>query len=334
MTKLELSKNRKERKTSDHFDGKRFFNPQGPDERSFLSFLKWQWSRKALPWPKKRDLVLKTLPRERLDSNECVITFVNHSTVLIQWEGLNVLTDPIWSERCGPMGLLGPKRVHPPGLAFEHLPPIDLVLISHNHYDHLDVRTLKKLNSLHHPRFITGLGNKKLLHKHGINRVEELDWWEEIGFTDFLKIAFVPAKHFSARSLLDRNRSLWGGFVLSASSGCIYFAGDTGYGFHFKKIYETFGPPRLALLPIGAYEPRWFMEPVHLSPEEALNAHHELKAKTSVGIHFGTFHLSDEGIDEPWKKLKNSMVLNGISDEAFWVLQPGQQRKVPLSNCI
>ena len=322
MTKQEFCKN-PNLEISDHFDGRCFSNPNGPEKHSFFSFLKWMTNRKAQPWPKKREIVQKKITEKRV-SDGCHLTFINHSTVLLQWGGWNILTDPIWSERCGPFGILGPKRVHAPGVRFDDLPPIDLVLLSHNHYDHLDLPTLKRLNQEHHPQFLTGLGNKQLLKNAGISSVTELDWWQEMSPKQDLKVAFVPAIHFSARTVFDRNRTLWGGFVLSNSSGIVYFAGDTGYGPHFKQIRDRFGSPNLALLPIGAYEPRWFMEPIHLSPLDALQAHEDLKAGKSMGIHFGTFRLTDEGIDAPIEELKLGLQKKGISSDTFFTLKPGE----------
>lgn len=313
---------------TDHFDGKYFHNIP-PDKRTFWDFLRWMVNRHAIPWPDFIDIGSTAIPEERIPIGEMRVTFVNHSTVLIQWDEINILTDPIWSERCSPFKSMGPKRVHVPGIEFEDLPPIDIVLLSHNHYDHMDVETLKNLHHSFDPLVITGLGNKPFLKKIGLNNVIELDWWDMYEVFPGFSIFFVPASHFSARSLFDRNRTLWGGFVLRGDDQNIYFAGDTGYGNHFKQIKERFGKIRFAILPIGTYEPRWFMKPAHMSPLDGIQAHLELNAKTSMGIHIGTFHLSDEAIDAPYILLKEELERLKIPDDTFWILNPGEERDVP-----
>ena len=228
------------------------------------------------------------------------MTFVNHATTLIQMDGVNVLTDPIWSERCSPVSFAGPRRVVPPGLRLDQLPPIDVVLISHNHYDHLDLPTLRRVVEEHRPRILVPVGNRTLLDRAGVRGAEELAWWQSADVRDgAVRVSAVPAQHFAGRGFFDRDRALWAGFVISGPAGSAYFAGDTGFGPHFGEIRDRFGPPRLAILPIGAYRPEWFMSRVHASPDEALRAHRILGAKTSVGIHFGTFRLADDGQDEP-----------------------------------
>ncbi len=229
-----------------------------------------------------------------MEGDDLRVTFVNHATVLLQIAGVNVLTDPIWSRRASPLPFAGPRRRRPPGIRFVDLPPIDLVLISHNHYDHLDLPTLQALARSHAPRFITTLGNAALLQREGIEPVTEMDWWQEQPLPGGLRLTCVPAQHFSARGLCDRCRTLWCGFVLHGRGGPIYFAGDTGWGSHFSEIARRFGPPRLALLPIGSHLPRWFMRPVHLSPAEAVRAHQVLGAQASMAIHFGTFPMADD----------------------------------------
>ncbi len=255
------------------------------------------------------------------------VTFVNHATVLIQQDGVNVLTDPIWSERASPFPFAGPRRVRPPGIRLEDLPPIDAVVISHNHYDHMDVATLKRLRErFTRMRIFAGLGNRAFLESKGLDRVEELDWWQS-ATVGGVEIIGVPTRHFSNRGLCDRNTTLWLGYVVRGPAGMAYFAGDTGFGGHFAAVRERLGPVRLALLPIGAYKPEWFMAPVHVSPAEAVEAHLALGAKTSVGMHFGTFILADDGETEPVEALERAKKERGV--DAFWVLGFGEGRNVP-----
>ncbi|HEY0722403.1 MAG TPA: MBL fold metallo-hydrolase, partial [Pyrinomonadaceae bacterium] len=253
------------------------------------------------------------------------VTFVNHATVLIQTGGLNILTDPIWSERASPFTWAGPKRHRAPGIRLEDLPPIDVVLISHNHYDHLDMQTLAKLHAKYQPRLITGLGNSALLTAGGINQVVELDWWQVTKISDALSVTCVPAKHFSGRGLSDADGTLWCGYVMQTPAGNIYFAGDTGMGTHFAEIKQRFQTFRLALLPIGAYLPRWFMHPVHISPSEAVELHRQLQPRVSMAIHFGTFALGDDGELEPVLQLREA----SNNDSDVWVLEHGEGRDVP-----
>jgi L-ascorbate metabolism protein UlaG (beta-lactamase superfamily) len=265
---------------------------------------------------------------ERTAADECRLTFINHSTVLLQLEGWNILTDPMWSERASPFTWMGPKRVGQPGVKFEDLPPIDLVLLSHNHYDHMDLPTLRRLAREHQPTFFVPKGNKKYLESKGLTQVKELDWWDREDFSLEYSLHFVPAQHFAGRGLLDRNKTLWGGFVIKGPRRTIYFAGDTGDGPHFAEIQRRLGSPTISLLPMGAIEPRWFMAPLHLSPEEAVQAHLALGCKQSVAIHFGTFQLGDEGPEEAEQRLQKALQEHQLSPEDFWVLQPGECRKV------
>jgi L-ascorbate metabolism protein UlaG (beta-lactamase superfamily) len=208
----------------------------------------------------------------------------------------------MYSERAGPLNIVGPRRVRQPAVPFDDLPSISIVLLSHNHYDHCDLRTLGRLAKGGDPVVVTPLANGALVRAAGIRRVEELDWWQEAKSSP-LPIALTPAQHFSARSPLDRNRALWGGFVLAAGRARIFFAGDTAYAPFFRDVRQRLGPIDLALLPIGAYEPRWFMQSVHMNPAEAVQAHLDLEASESIGMHFGTFQLTTEGIDEPMRAL-------------------------------
>lgn len=316
---------------SDHFDGKRFFNVGPAEERGFRDFLRWQLHSDRGHWQEHTDAPLMPPPPRIVEGSGLRITFINHSTTLIQTEGLNILTDPVWSKRVGPVSWLGPKRHRPPGIRFEDLPRIDYVLLSHNHYDHLDLPTLRRLSKAHAPLFVTPLAVGALIEAKRLGRAIELDWWHAHSLSSSLRINAVPARHFSMRGLRDRNNTLWCGYVLEAAAGNIYFAGDTGYGPHFEQIARRFAPFRLALLPIGAYRPAWFMSPVHISPEQAVQAAQVLGARTSIGIHFGTFALADDGELEPAEKLRAALQRTPGMASRFWSLREGEGRDVPLT---
>jgi L-ascorbate metabolism protein UlaG (beta-lactamase superfamily) len=271
-------------------------------------------------WPRYVD-VPPTKPPARLDGT-LSITFIGHSTFLIQTPHGNLLTDPVYSRRAGPFDLLGPRRVRPPAVRFQDLPPIATVLLSHNHYDHCDLRTLRQLTDKFDPSVITPLGNGRLLRSAGLRRVEELDWWDHAS-SGVVPITLTPARHFSARTPFDRNRALWAGFVLHAGYRRVYFAGDTAYGSFFDDVRQQLGPIDLALLPIGAYEPRWFMQFVHMNPAEAVQAHIDVGATTSVGMHFGTFQLTTEGIDDPVVRLAEACSAKAVDASRFRVLDFG-----------
>ena len=252
---------------------------------------------------------------------------VNHSTVLIQTLGRNILTDPIWSQRASPVSFAGPKRFRQPGIAFDQLPRLDTILISHNHYDHLDIPTLKRIWARDRPSIYCPLGVAGLLRAIGFQEVVELDWWQDHGRPE-MRIHCVPAQHFSSRTPFDRNRALWCGWVLEAAAGNVYIAGDTGFGSHFEAIRGRLAPIRLALLPIGAFKPEWFMGPVHMGPDEAVEAHKILEAKASVAIHYGTFALADDGQEEAVERLRSILSSIGQPD-LIWVLEEGAGRNIP-----
>lgn len=312
---------------TDHFDGKRFHNTPDVPHGGFGAFLKWQRTRQRGPWS-DRDTKAGPPPPARVTGGNLRVTFVNHATVLIQQDGINLLTDPIWSPRASPVSFAGPRRHRPPGLRFEDLPPIDVVVLSHNHYDHLDLPTLRRLERAHHPRFFCGLGNKPLLEAAGLGRVTELDWWQSVPLTTSVDLVGVPNQHFSNRGLFDRDRTLWLGWALRGPAGLAYVAGDTGLGPHYGELRRRLGAPRLAVLPIGAYRPHWFMSAVHQSPEQAVTAHATLGAGTSVAMHFGTFALGDDGQDEPVEALEAALRATSPRPR-FWVLDSGEGREVP-----
>ena len=265
-------------------------------------------------WPARIDEPPQRPPP--LDGAVAVVTFIGHATFLIQTASGNILTDPMYSDRAGPFGLLGPRRVRQPAVRFDDLPPISTVLLSHNHYDHCDRPTLARLAKRFDPTVITPLGNGALVKSTGLRKVEELDWWQEAK-TSPLPLTLTPAHHFSARTPFDRNRALWGGFTIDVADRRIYFAGDSAYAPFFREVRRRLGPIDLALLPIGAYEPRWFMQSVHMNPAEAVQAHLDLEAAASVAMHFGTFQLTTEGIDEPVRALEQARLAHHCSRLRF-----------------
>jgi L-ascorbate metabolism protein UlaG (beta-lactamase superfamily) len=302
----------------EHFDGKRFFNPDAPQARGFLDVLRWKLTSRPEPGARFVPDVEPSKPPVTVDGGELRVTLINHSTVLLQQRGANILTDPVWSRRVSPVTWIGPRRRREPGVLWEDLPRIDIVLISHNHYDHLDLATLRRLAHQGRSRFIVPAGVKRFLQSRNIGPVDELDWGESLPLAR-ATIHSVPALHFSARGIFDRNRTLWCGYVIEAGNRIVYFAGDTAFGAHFSLIRERFGAPRLALLPIGAYEPRWFMSPVHMAPDEAVRAHAILGAQKSIAIHHGTFQLADDSIDTPKERLRAC-----APGDSFVVLDNGQ----------
>ncbi|MES2765042.1 MAG: MBL fold metallo-hydrolase [Bacteroidota bacterium] len=318
---------------SDHFDSEKFFNPfQGADqERGFLDVLKWQFDRKTPKgyWPEFIDDVKQTVPEQRVLKGEIRATFINHATVLLQVDGLNIITDPVFSERVSPVSFAGPKRHRATGVAFKDLPPIDLILLSHNHYDHCDIDILKELQARDNPVIFTALANKAFLNREGFKKVKEFDWWQGDAFKN-IRVTAVPAQHFSGRSLGDRNYALWCGFMVETSVGNIYFAADTGYCPVFKEIGERFKNIRLALIPIGAYKPEWFMGPVHVSPVDAVKIHHDVGAQESIAIHFGTFNMADEGEGEAERDLLKELQKPDNSGVKFLALKNGESHSVKI----
>ena len=267
-----------------------------------------------MPWPKWVPVGLRRPPAP--DGDAVTVTFIGHATFLIQTRLGNILTDPMYSSRASPVPFAGPKRVRRPAIAFDDLPKISLVVLSHNHYDHCDVRTLRAIERRWHPLVVTPLGNARLLKSIGVHDVEDLDWWQD-SVRSPVPLTLTPAQHFSARTPFDRNRALWGGFMITLGRRRIFFAGDSGYAPHFKDIGERFKRVSLALLPIGAYEPRWFMKDVHMNPDEAVRAHLDLQAERSLGMHFGTFQLAMEGIGDPATALEEARRVHGVEADRF-----------------
>jgi L-ascorbate metabolism protein UlaG (beta-lactamase superfamily) len=309
---------------TDHFDGRRFRNPTGPAPQPFSAVPRMLLERRTR-WPARVDVAPRRPPA--LDGARALVTFIGHATFLIQTPHGHVLTDPIYSNRAGPFNVMGPRRVRPPAVRFEDLPPVSIVLLSHNHYDHCDRPTLRRLASRFDPLVITPIGNGALLRSTGIGRVEELDWWQH-STTSPIPATVTPAHHFSARTPLDRDRALWGGFVLEVDGARIFFAGDSAYSSLFRDVRRQCGPIDLALLPIGAYEPRWFMQSVHMNPAEAVQAHLDVGAPQSLAMHFGTFPLTTEGIDEPVRALDQARRLRNVAPPSFRVLEFGESWRV------
>lgn len=308
---------------TDHFDGKKFVNP-GMPERGPGGLLKWLLNRDKGPWPEQPDAYVGNRPATRIEGDSLVLTFVNHSTFLIQTNGLNILTDPVWSRRVGPASWLGIKRKRPPGLRFEELPPIDVVLLSHNHYDHLDLRTIRKLVKSHNPLFVTPLGVSYLPKSVGGRTTRKLDWNDTLQINPKLRLTCAQAQHFSNRGLGDRDETLWCGYLLHTSFGTTFFCGDSAYGPHYKAIAGQQNEPiKLALLPIGSYRPEWFMAPVHMSPDGAVQTMLDLNAQQAVGIHFGTFQQGDDGLFEPADDLRKAMQTRNLPDSRFIVPKEG-----------
>lgn len=314
---------------SDHFDGERFHNDE-PFDVGWREL--WRYVRERQPGEWRRDLTppQRSAPPVRVGRGELRVTVINHATVLIQVDGLNLLTDPVWSLRASPVQWLGPKRYVAPGLAFEQLPPIDAVLISHDHYDHLDLPTLKRLEAVHQPTFVVGLGEDRWLRDRGLTKVIALDWGDRYRASPRVTVHGQRAKHWTGRGFgtSQRNRSLWMAYVIEAPGGPVYFAGDTGYDDHFSDSGQAFGPYRLALLPIGAYKPRWLTEYQHTSPEDAVQAHLDLRALRSLAVHFGTFQLSEEGQFEPVDDLARAVAAAGLPPEQFTAPEFGRGYRV------
>jgi len=305
---------------SDHCDGVRFFNPHGPSARSFWDLPRWWWQQargSATPWPKTVPAPASVNLPAVIPAGRVAATFIGHATYLLQFAGCTVLTDPVFGSRAGPFGLLGPKRVRPPALRLGELPRVDVVLLSHNHYDHLDLSSLRWLVQHRRPLIVAPLGLKAWLETRGVTNVVELDWWQSHFAGAGVELICTPAQHWSSRWPWDRCLTLWGSFWVKTPAGSVWFAGDTGWGPHFTEVRARLGAPALALLPIGAYEPRWFMTPVHMNPDEAVRAHLAVGAGLSLASHHGTFRLTDEGIDAPVRDLAAAREKHGLSATAF-----------------
>jgi L-ascorbate metabolism protein UlaG (beta-lactamase superfamily) len=309
---------------SDHCDGERFFNPHAVTGRTFREVVRWMRTRERVAWPARvpTDTPPALLPAVK--AGQAAVTFIGHSTFFVRTPSLTFITDPVFTSHAGPFGRLGPARIRPPAIAAAALPPVDLVLVSHNHYDHLQPLSLRLFRGS--ASFVAPLGIGGLVAPG----TRELDWWQTTTVAG-AEITCVPAQHFSARTPWDRNQTLWCGFVVSVDGMTIYFAGDSGYSPQFAEIGARVPSIDVALLPIGAYEPRWFMQPMHMNPEEAVRAHLDVRARASIGMHFGTFQLTDEGIDQPLRALERARDAAGVTAGAFRVLGFGETLVVPSS---
>jgi len=314
---------------SDHFDGERFFDISGAPPRSRRDLLRWRLQRRGTraKWPAWAPSPYADRPPQRVAGAQLRISYVGHASFLMQTAGRNILLDPVWSGRASPFRFLGPKRVNDPGIAFADLPTIDAVLVSHGHYDHLDLATLSRLAAAHRPRVIAPLGNDAIMHNGDpAIAAEGYDWEQRVDIGAGLAATLVPTRHWSARNLSDRNMSLWASFVIETPAGRVYFVADSGYGDgrHFRSARKRHGPFRLAMLPIGAYEPRWFMREQHMNPAEAVQALIDCGAELALGHHYGTFQLTDEAIDAPLLALAEALKAVGIPPARFRTLRPGQ----------
>ena len=314
---------------SDHFDGLHFFDPDGSPPKSLGEVLRWQFGgrRKREVWLEWAPSPHADTPPPRVEGDKVRLCFVGHASWLIQTGGLNILVDPVWSMRASPFSFAGPKRHNDPGIAFEKLPKIDVVLVSHGHYDHLDVATLSKLTSAFGPRVVTPLGNDITMRASDTAiKAEAFDWYQRVELGNGVAATLVPTRHWSARGLFDRNKALWASFVLETPAGKLYIVCDSGYGDgrHFRRVADAHGPLRLAILPIGAYEPRWFMQDQHMNPEDAVKALADCGAAQALAHHHGTFQLTDEAIDAPAIALGEALDAAKVPREKFVALKPGQ----------
>jgi L-ascorbate metabolism protein UlaG (beta-lactamase superfamily) len=314
---------------SDHYDGARFFNPgpQAPPRRGSI-LDRWGGSEARAVWP-DAVAVRPSVPPRRVEGGEMLVTWIGHATVLVQTEGLNILTDPVWSDIVSPVSFAGPRRHRQPGVRFEDLPRIDLVLVSHNHYDHLDLPTLRRLWERDRPLIVTGLGNDTIMRNEGIEAMAH-DWGERVPVRPGVEVVLARNFHWTSRWLTDRNRALWTAFAVRTPSGAIFFAGDTGFGDGaWVREAVAYGPYRLAILPIGAYAPRQVMRFSHINPEEALAIYEILRPNMALGMHWGTFQLSWEEIDAPPRTLADLRRARGLPRDRFAVTEVGQSFQVP-----
>ncbi len=310
---------------TDHFDGVRFFSPNQPQDKGFAELLRWQLGGGRKDWPESFPSPFQDRPPAEVKGLRTVL--IGHASFLIQVAGLNILTDPVFSERASPVSFSGPKRVNAPGIAFEDLPPIHAVLINYKDYDHLDLDTLGRLWQQHRPKVIAPLGNDAIIRaEHPQIPVETRDWGQSVEIGNGVVVHLEPAYHWSARGINDRRMALWCAYVLTTPVGAIYHIGDTGFGDGkiFHAVRERFGRLRLAHLPIGAYEPRWFMEPQHMNPEDAVKVFQIIAPEQALGHHWGTFRLTNEGVEEPPQELATALQTAEISPDLFRPLRPGE----------
>lgn len=316
---------------SNHCDGRVFFNPGVHINRTWWNVWQWRRSSTPAPWPEAVEITPPPLPPAPLDGT-ITATWINHATTLLQTRHANILTDPVFSQRASPVQWAGPLRVHPPGVQIEDLRDIHVILLSHDHYDHCDTHALRHFAQRPHPPIVVApLGNDDILRRCGFpeDRIITLDWWEAHEFAPGFHVRATPARHWSNRVSGGRNRRLWAGFFIHAGGRTVYFAGDSAWDLPmFDEIGARCGEPDLALLPIGAYEPRWFMSAQHCNPAEAVMIHQAVGAMRSLGVHWGTFQLTDEGRDDPLSALATAKAEAGLAEEEFITLAPGESLSV------
>ena len=312
-----------------------FRNPEpGFDEKKFRDVIKWaiadrlKGKRPARPSSYNFKIVYDPESFQRHYEKPFAVTWIGHSSFLISINGLHILTDPVWSNRASPFRTIGPRRLVAPAVPFADLPRIDIVLISHDHYDHLDLNTVRRLGNS--PRYFIPLKLSPFFRRQGITNISEHDWWEKESYKN-LDITATPAQHFSGRSFTNRNKTLWCGWVVRSDKINFYFAGDSGYFTGFREIGRRFGPLDVSFLPIGAYLPRWFMRPVHMSPEEAVQAWLDLGSDIFIATHWGTFDLADEPLDDPPIKLSQEISRRELHRENFWLMQHGETRSLGIT---
>lgn len=318
---------------SDHFDGTHFFNPDGEVPAGMASLLRWKFGGGNIPWPRAfASPFPPAKPETRISGGRLVVTMIGHASLLIQTAGLNILTDPVWAERTSPFSWAGPRRVNAPGIGIDDLPPIDMVLVTHNHYDHLDLQTLQMLHRRGEPQIVTPLGNGSIIRQRiAAARITEMDWGGRLTIGPGAELHCEPCHHWSARGMRDRRMALWAAFVLTTAGGNIYHIGDTGFhrGINYRAAREKFGGFRLANLPFGAYEPRWFMKGQHQNPEEAVTGMQLCGAAYVAGHHWGTVKLTNEGIEQPVEALHLALDASGIDKGRFRPMRPGEVFEVP-----
>ncbi|MDC0661526.1 MBL fold metallo-hydrolase [Marinobacter sp. SS21] len=310
----------------------RFQNLEPVPSHGLRDFLRWQLAPgRRFPMGKQYHLLRPDAHLLSQPPPDAQLTWLGHSSFLFQYQGFNALTDPVFSERASPFRFVGPRRYTPAALKVAELPPIHRVLISHNHYDHLDEATVEKLHRRFGDalQFCIPMGLRHWFERRGIHNLVELGWWQSEMLGHDTEVFCLPAQHFSGRSALDGNTTLWCSWLMEMDGYRFYFAGDTGYGGVFRQIGELFAPIHLALIPIGAYEPRWFMAPVHVAPEEAVHIHRDIGARQSVAMHWGTFVLTDEPMDEPPRRLRKALAEQAVAESCFRVMQHGETLVFP-----
>ncbi len=318
---------------SDHFDGTRFFNPGGVEPADLRCILRWQLRGEPVPWPDRFESPLpKDTPPATVGGERLRLTFIGHAGFLLQTADVNILLDPVYSERCSPFSFLGPKRHAEPGIAFDDLPKIDIVCLSHSHYDHMDKPTIAQLQTRFRPRFVVPLGVDCLIRDwHPKADVEAFDWHDRVALANGLHVTLDPTHHWSARGTFDRRRTLWTSFAFETPAGLFYYVGDTGFdhGRNFIAARKRYGPAKLAVLPIGAYEPRYVMAPQHQEPDEAVRAARFLEAEMAIGSHWGYFKLTDEAVDDPPRRLAAALEKWDHPAARFVAGRPGLVHELP-----